>query len=285
MSRQLAAAVTVALGLLVGVACGGSTPTTANTSCKSTLNHPPLAKAGTFVMATNATLPPMQYVDANGNVIGMRVELGNDIAAKLCLTPEWVNVPLDSMIPGVQDGRWDMINTGMFYTVARAQVVKLVPYEEQGVAISVAKGNPKNINTTDDLSGKAIAVEAPGYEYDTLTGINTQLKASGKSPIDIRTFQTTAEAYQALQAGQVDGVAIVGAVVTYYSKQGQFSTAINNINPAPLAFGFNNADVANAVADALNQLKTDGTLDALFKKYNATLFPGPYKVQTGPLSI
>jgi polar amino acid transport system substrate-binding protein len=103
--------------------------------------------------------------------------------------------------------------------------------------------------------------------------------------MDIRTFQTTAEAYQALQAGQVDGVAIVGAVVTYYSKQGQFSTAINNINPAPLAFGFNNSDVANAVADALNQLKTDGTLDTLFKKYNATEFPGPYKVQTGPLSI
>jgi len=86
-----------------------------------------LAKSGTFVMATNATLPPMQYVDANGNVIGMRVELGNDIAAKLCLTPQWVNVPFDAMIPGVQDGRWDMINTGMFYTVPRAQIVKLVP--------------------------------------------------------------------------------------------------------------------------------------------------------------
>jgi polar amino acid transport system substrate-binding protein len=284
MRGQLTAAVVVVLGLLASVACGGSTSPTANTSCNPTLTHPALVKVGTIVMATNATLPPMQYIDANGNVIGMRIELGNDIAAKLCLKPEWVNVTFDAMIPGVQSGRWDMINTGMFYTVARAQVVKLVPYEVQGVAISVAKGNPKNIHTTDDLSGKVIAVEAPGYEYDTLTGINTQLKSSGKAPMDIRTFNTTAEAYQALQAGQVQGVAIVGAVVTYYSQQGQFSTAISNMNPAPLAFGFDNIAVANAVADALTQLKNDGTLDALFKKYSATLYAGPYKVQTGPLS-
>ncbi|MGH1554279.1 transporter substrate-binding domain-containing protein [Streptomyces sp. L7] len=102
----------------------------------------------------------MQYLDASNKIVGMRVDLGNEIAKLLCLTPKFVNIPFDAQIPGVQSGRWDMIDTGMFYTPERAKTVKLVPYEVQGVSISVAKGNPKKITSEDDLSGKTIAVEA-----------------------------------------------------------------------------------------------------------------------------
>jgi polar amino acid transport system substrate-binding protein len=177
-----------------------------------------------------------------------------------------------------------MIDTGMFYTPERAKTVKLVPYEIQGVSISVSKGNPKKITSEDDLSGKSIAVEAPGYEFDTLTALNKELKAAGKKQVSIRTFTTTADAYQALSAGQVEGVAIVDAVTSYYQKGGTFQTALTDLNPAPLALGFGKDKPATAVAEALGTLRENGYLAKLFKKYGVTAYSGDLKVTTGAIS-
>ncbi|MFJ9898432.1 ABC transporter substrate-binding protein [Streptomyces sp. NPDC091280] len=283
--RRLLIAASAAL-LLTVAACGSedssSTSAAASpTGCTPKVGKADLVKAGTLTISTNATLPPMQYLDSSNKIIGMRIDLGDEIAKLLCLTPKFVNIPFDAQIPGVQSGRWDMIDTGMFYTPERAQTIKLVPYEIQGVAVSVAKGNPKKITSEDDLSGRAIAVEAPGYEFDTLTALNKELKAAGKKQVTIRSFTTTADAYQALAAGQVEGVAIVEAVTSYYQKDGAFETAVKGINPAPLALGFGKDKPAEAVAQALNTLRANGYLAALFKKYGVTAYSGALKVTTG----
>lgn len=288
MRRLLIAASSAAL-LLTVAACGSEDSSSSSaaappTGCTPKLGKSDLAKAGTLTISTNATLPPMQYLDSSNKIVGMRVDLGNEIAKLLCLTPKFVNIPFDAQIPGVQSGRWDMIDTGMFYTPERAETVKLVPYEIQGVSVSVAKGNPKKITSEDDLSGRTIAVEAPGYEFDTLTALNKKLKAAGKSQVTMRTFTTTADAYQALSAGQVEGVAIVESVTSYYQKDGRFETAVKGMNPAPLALGFGKQKPADAVADALNTLHRNGYLATLFKKYGVPAYTGDLKVTTGAIS-
>lgn len=288
MRRLLIAASCAAL-LVTVAACGSEDSSSSSAAapasgCTPKLGKSDLVKAGTLTISTNATLPPMQYLDASGKIVGMRVDLGNEIAKLLCLTPKFVNIPFDAQIPGVQSGRWDMINTGMFYTPERAETIKLVPYEIQGVSVSVAKGNPKKITSEDDLSGKSIAVEAPGYEFDTLTALNKELKAAGKKQVSIRSFTTTADAYQALSAGQVEGVAIVESVTSYYQKGGTFETAVKGMNPAPLALGFGKDKPAEAVAEALNTLRDNGYLAKLFKKYGVTAYSGDLKVTTGAVS-
>ncbi|MFC8661968.1 ABC transporter substrate-binding protein [Streptomyces sp. NPDC057199] len=288
MRRLLIAASCAAL-LMTVAACGSEDSSSSSAAapasgCTPKLGKSDLVKAGTLTISTNATLPPMQYLDTSGKIVGMRVDLGNEIAKLLCLTPKFVNIPFDAQIPGVQSGRWDMINTGMFYTPERAETIKLVPYEIQGVSVSVAKGNPKKITSEDDLAGKSIAVEAPGYEFDTLTALNKELKAAGKKQVGIRTFTTTADAYQALSAGQVEGVAIVESVTSYYQKGGTFETAVKGMNPAPLALGFGKDKPAEAVAEALNTLRDNGYLAKLFKKYGVTAYSGDLKVTTGAVS-
>ncbi|MFC8520170.1 ABC transporter substrate-binding protein [Streptomyces sp. NPDC057257] len=286
MRRILIAASSAAL-LVTVAACGNqdsSSSAASSSSCTPKIGKSDLVKAGTLTISTNATLPPMQYLDSSNKIVGMRVDLGDEVAKLLCLTPKFVNIPFDAQIPGVQSGRWDMIDTGMFYTPERAKTIKLVPYEIQGVSVSVAKGNPEKITSEDDLSGKSIAVEAPGYEFDTLTALNKELKAAGKKQVSIRSFTTTADAYQALAAGQVQGVAIVESVTSYYQKDGAFETAVKGMNPAPLALGFGKEKAAEAVAKALNTLRGNGYLAGLFKKYGVTAYSGDLKVTTGEVS-
>lgn len=273
--------------LLPLAACGDSDDSAsgAPADCTPQLNGSDLVEEGTLTMSTNATLPPMQYVDESNDIVGMRIDLGERIAEELCLRPEFVNVPFDAQIPGVQGGRWDMIDTGMFYTAERAGTIELVPYEVQGVAVSVPTGNPENVSSQDDLSGMTIGVEAPGYEFDTLEALNADFAEAGTPEINVRTFQTSADAYQALSAGQVEGVAIVDSVTSHYQDDGRFETAVEGMNNAPLALGFDNTAIADAVAVAMNDLKDEGYLAELFDEYGVTPYDGAIEVATGDLPV
>ncbi|MEV3961198.1 ABC transporter substrate-binding protein [Nocardia sp. NPDC050193] len=264
--------------------CGSTEEAAAPADCSPTLGAADLAEEGTLTMATNATLPPMQYVDADGEVTGMRVDLGKEIAKRLCLAPKFVNIEFDAQIPGVQGGRWDMIDTGMFYTPERAETIDLVPYEKQAVSISVPSGNPESISSVDDLAGKTIGVEAPGYEFDTLTELAAQFTAKGKPALNVQTFKTNADAYQALSAGQIDGASIVESVTSFYQKDGRFETAVGGINEAPLALGFaKGSKAATEVARVLTEMRTDGYLPDLFGQYGVTGYDGDIAVRKGPL--
>ena len=93
-------------------------------ACTPAVADSELVKPRTLVMSTNPTLPPLQFVDAQGQLRGMRVELGNEIARRLCLTPEYIRIEFSAMIPGLAARRWDLINTGIFYTEERARMMR-----------------------------------------------------------------------------------------------------------------------------------------------------------------
>ncbi|WP_137176695.1 ABC transporter substrate-binding protein [Roseomonas sp. AR75] len=236
-------------------------------TCPAPIPAAELVKPGTLVMSTNPTLPPLQFVNAQGQLQGMRIELGNEIAKRLCLTPEYVRIEFSAMIPGLAARRWDMINTGIFFTEERARMMQMIRYENNAVAISAARGNPLNIRSQDDLAGKTIGVELGGFEERTLRGISQQLVAAGKPAINIRTFDNFAVAFQALRAGQVQGVTSIDAVAAEYDQRGDFPRVLHGLNPAPAALAFRSRPLAEQVSWALQQMLADGSLDALFNKY------------------
>lgn len=79
----------------------------------------PTIEPGKLTMSINATLPPRQFLDADGNLQGLHPDLGNEIAARLCLEPVYMNVGFEVQIPGLASRRWDMVNTGMYYNPER----------------------------------------------------------------------------------------------------------------------------------------------------------------------
>ena len=276
--------------LLAPLACGGgggNSPTTATSGCQPSVGHPPLIRPGTLITAVNASSPPGQYLDKNGNFAGLYVEVLAAVAKELCLTPDWVNIPFDAQIPGLQGGRWDATSSGTFYTEARSKIVQLVPFATQGISISTAKNNPLHITSAKDLAGRKVAVEAPGFEYDTTVSVNKSQVASGLKAMDILTFQLLPEAYQALLSGQVDAVITGDQSVSYYLQKGQFGAVMQGISPSAICLAFEDPKVATAAAEALNKMKQDGTYDKIFKKYALQVeeWPRTFSLQTGPLVV
>jgi polar amino acid transport system substrate-binding protein len=236
-------------------------------NCPAPIPAAELVKPGTLVMSTNPTLPPLQFVNAQGQLQGMRIELGNEIARRLCLTPEYVRIEFSAMIPGLAARRWDMINTGIFYTEERARMMQMIRYENNAVAISAARGNPRNIRGQDDLAGRTVGVELGGFEERTLRAISQQLVSAGRPAINIRTFDNFAIAFQALRAGQVEAVTSIDAVAAEYDQRGEFPRVLHGLNATPAALALRSRALAEQVSWALQQMLADGSLDRLFTRY------------------
>ena len=250
-------------------------------ACKYNVPEAQLVKKGTLVMSVNPTLPPVQYVDQTGALKGMRVELGEEIAKRLCLKAEYVRIEFSAMIPGLQAGRWDMINTGIFYTEERAKLMQMLQYEDQAISISTVKGNPGKIAKVDDLSGKALGVEIGGFEERKARKLDKQLTDKGMKGMNIRTFENFAMAFQALRAGQVEMTMSIDATGAEYQKRGEFDRVLSGLFPTPVALALRNKPLAETVAKVVNDMRADGSFQKLFAAYGVKSIDGAIVVK-GP---
>jgi polar amino acid transport system substrate-binding protein len=254
-------------------------------SCEPKIGRPPLVRKGVMIAAINPTVAPIQYIDDDGNIIGLDVDLGNAIAERLCLKMQFQSTQFATMIPILKEGRIDLINSFMFYTPDRASQVLMVPYGASSAAILVPKKNIDEIKGLEYFSGKSFATELGTVDYAEAKKVSEELVKAGKPAIDVRTFGTYADVLQALSANQVAGAFIGVEEAAYYKKKGVdfFRVAIGGLIPHAEALAFKDPALAEAVVKVMNDMKADGSFDKIFTPYDHCVLPGPYKVTTGEL--
>lgn len=233
-----------------------------------------LVEPGHLLMATSPTLPPMSSVDASGKMKGLRIELGSEIAKRLCLEAKHISIDYPAMIPGLQADRFDFLNGGMFVTTDRTKIMYMLAYENMGVAISTKKDVTDQIKSPDDLSGKVVATDLGSYTERKMRELSKDFESRGLKPIDLRIFDNFAASYQSLRAGQVDAVAAIDPVAKEYEARGEFGNPLKNLYATPGALCFKNKTLAEAVMTAFKAMKADGTLDRLMDKYGVPLPDG-----------
>jgi polar amino acid transport system substrate-binding protein len=274
------------IGIVLAALAQFNTPQAlAQGGCTPKLGHPPLARKGMLIAVINPTVAPIQYIDDDGNIIGLDVDLGNAIAERLCLKMDFQSTQFATMIPILKEGRIDMINSFMFYTPERASQVLMVPYGASAMAIVVPKKNTDPIAGPEYFSGKAFVVELGTIDLKDAQAASDALQKAGKPPIDIHTFGTYADVLQALAAGQVDGAFIGTEQAFYYRDKGQdfFRIALTGYDPHAEALAFKDAALADAVVAVMNEMHADGSFAKIFKPYGHCVLPGPFKVTTGPI--
>jgi polar amino acid transport system substrate-binding protein len=246
------------------------------------LAPPNIIKAGTLVMSINPTLPPLQYVNDKGQLQGMRVELANECCKLLGLAPEYIRTEFATMIPGLAAKRWDMINTGIFWTEERSKLMYMVPYEQAAISFLSAKGNPLGLKTIDDLAGKRVSVELGGIEERRTREVNDIVTKKGLKPVTVMTFNNFAEAFQALKAGQSDAATCIDATAKFHEQRGDFTRAISGVFPQTACFALANKIAAAAIVSVLNELKKNGTYDKLLDHYGVLKIDEPSFSIKGP---
>ena len=186
------------------------------------------------------------------------------------------------MIPGLAARRWDMINTGMFYTEERAKLMYLVRYEEQAISISVPRGNPRKITQVRGpggpdrrrRAGRLRVPPHPGHRQ----GAGGEGAEAHHHPA-LRQFRGRASR----RCGSASSTprSRSTARAKEYDERGDFTRALSGLFGTPINFGLRSKVLAQAVAVVLGEMKADGSFGALLDKYGVKAYDGPFDV-VGP---
>ena len=128
-----------------------ATPTFAQTALDA------LKQAGTLRIGTEGTYAPFTYHDADNKLVGFDVEIGEEIAKRLGVKPEFVEGKWDGLIAGLDVKRYDAVINQVGITEERkAKFDFSEPYIASRAALIVREDNA-DIKGFGDLSGKKAA--------------------------------------------------------------------------------------------------------------------------------
>jgi polar amino acid transport system substrate-binding protein len=77
----------------------------------------------TYIVGTSADYPPFEWIDSNGNYVGLDMDIMRAIATLEGYQVEFRDIGFDSLIPALQSGKIDIIAAGMNSTSERAKIV------------------------------------------------------------------------------------------------------------------------------------------------------------------
>lgn len=251
-------------------------------TCKPEIPDAELVTAGKLQMSINPTLPPQQFVDEKGELQGLNVELMREIAKRLCITLDLIRMDFPPMVPALTAGRFDGINTGMFWTEERSKIAYTVPYAQQTISLTVTKGSTVKFADTAGLAGKKAGVEVNSYQERWLRGEDKELSAKGAKPIEILTFKTATDVLAALRAGQVESAVLIDQTAKEIERRGLIEITATGLGGAPTTMMFRSKLVAEKVAATLTAMGADGTYDKLFDKFGLTKAPSKTFAIRGP---
>lgn len=228
--------------------------------------------SGKMTFGTDASYAPNQFFDEDGEtIIGMDVDLGNAIAAKLGLTGEFENASFGGIIVSVDKGRFSAGMSSFTINPERLQQANMVSYFSAGTAWATQPGNPKGIDP-DDACGKVIAVQRATVQADDIEAKNTECTKAGKPSIDVQSYELQTQATAAVQSGKADAMLADSPVVAYAIQQsaGKLEQLGEIYDSAPYGVVVAKKDTqfAEAIAGAIDSLIADGTYQQILQKWN-----------------
>ena len=209
---------------------------------------------GKLIMSTNAAFPPYEMTTDSGEFEGIDID-------KLGLELQIDDMDFDAALLAVQQGKADMVMAGVTVTDERQNVMDFTDSYATGIQSIIVKED-SDIASVDDLAGKKIGTQrgTTGYLYcsDDFGDENVVAYDNGLTAV------------QMLNNGQVDCVVIDNAPAKEFIAANPglklLDTAYVEESYA-IGIGKGNTELKDAINTALEELKADGTLQAIVDKY------------------
>lgn len=257
--RTLMAALMLVAAMAFVVGCGSDDSSDSGSSSDSVSSE--LITEGTLTVGSDIPFPPFEFGKAP-DYDGFDIDMVNEIASRLELTPKYEDTSFDTIFTDVAQGKFDMVASASTITPEREQTVNFSsPYYEAEQALLVPPGS--DITSVEDLDGLTIGAQ------DGTTGeayANDETNAGS-----VRGFPNGPAAIAALQNGQVEATIIDQPVAQDAVDKGQSDFEVATTIPTGelygLAFSKKTTALLDAVNGALKDMKDDGALNDIYQKW------------------
>jgi polar amino acid transport system substrate-binding protein len=237
-------------------------------------------KDGVLKVGTETAFAPFDFVDGSEHK-GLNVDLFAEIGKEMGVKIEWVALPWESVLPGLEAGKFDMVAGPATITKARLERYVFTPPIAEATVALLKRANDNSISKPADIAGKPTGGGKASAQLDQLKAYVATLPQKG----EVREYVSNNEAYADLAAGRIVAVGNSLPNIAYVASQRPDTFAV--VQPpfgTKSYFGYigrKDADYASlmaAVDAAMLKIKADGRLAAIQKKWFGLSFETPDKV-------
>ena len=266
----------LALGMAASLAaCGGSASTAASTESTAASAAEATADSDLAYIKNKGKMTigytvyePMNYTDADGNFTGFDTELATAVCAKLGVEPDFVEINWDTKIVELDAKSIDCIWNGLTLTDdIKANAATTKPYAKNAQVVIVKDGT--EYSSTADLVGKTVVAEA-GSAGEAAIESDENLAQADYIAKNVQT-----DCLMEVAAGTADAAVLDMTLANAMIGEGTDYAGlkiVDELNAEEYGVAFRKgSDAAEAVNEAFDELKADGTLGALAEKYELTL--------------
>lgn len=225
-----------------------------------------IKKKGEIVFGVLGTDEPNSFIDPKTrDMVGYEVDIAKAIAQKIGVKPVFKQVAVAARIPELQQGRVDVLAASLTHNKERESQIdfSLTTFVTgQKVLVKTSSG----IADVPQLAGKKVLTVKGGTQEPNIR--------KAVPSVDVITFETTQQAFLALQQGKGAGyVNDEATLINDYAKLGpakkDYAILPTSISVEPLALGLrkNEPALKKVVDDTLRELESSGNADKLFMKW------------------
>ncbi len=249
------------LGIMVlAIVLGADVFTAKGTPLQPDRTWAGIQKSGAIRFGMDAGFMPFDGMTATGEFVGIDADLARELARRLGLRAEFVQIGADRLYDTLDAHQCDALISALSPEAARLKDFRYSDFYFDAGLVSVVP----SASRLDDLTGRTLAVEA-GSEGDT------RARWLARRTVGLRVLQrdTPEEALQAVEAGQADAALTDTATARQYVARhpalrlGPRQTSAHYT----LAVRADSPDLLHALNRALAQVKADGTLERILAQW------------------
>ncbi|PXV95976.1 amino acid ABC transporter substrate-binding protein (PAAT family) [Lachnotalea glycerini] len=224
-------------------------------------------KDGVLQVGTEASYPPMEYLDEDGTTyIGFDIEVAQAIADELGLKLEIDDVAWDGIFASLDSDRYDCIIAGVSINEEREAAYNLTkPYVANRIALVTKKDS--DITSPEDLKGKSVA-----YQTETTSDYYMKdLIKNGLEPSETYPYDKIIQAFDDLKVGRVDSVMTDIVVASYYMGNDSDKLEVvwksEESEPMAICLKKGNDALTEKIEKAVDTLYENGKMAEIATKY------------------
>jgi arginine/ornithine transport system substrate-binding protein len=224
-------------------------------------------------IAVDVPYPPFEYRNADGELEGFEIDLGNTLCERAKLDCEWVVQGWDGIIPGLLSRKYDAIMSSMRITPARErQVLFTAPYAMSPKVWVARRGSDISLDDPASLKGLSVGVQRGTTQDSYIT-------QQYGDELDVQRYATAADVALDLESQRLDlaflNYPVALDTLEIGSADSDFVQVGPRIDSPESIFGKGNAiavrprdkDLAETFNQALNSVYADGTFETLMHQY------------------